>query len=89
MISRSRSRGTPPPFGGPLNLIKREKTLRVCARMQRVLVVNSSEIRNPVSAPDKHLKVNEIPICTYFFALGTKLPFENVVFNHFCYYPCI
>ena len=33
--------GTPPPFGGPLNIIKREKTLRMCARKSRVLVLNS------------------------------------------------
>ena len=33
---------TPPhPFGGPLNLIKREKTLRTCVGKCRVLVLNS------------------------------------------------
>ena len=33
---------TPPlPFGGPPNFIKREKTLRVCTRKRRVLVLNS------------------------------------------------
>ena len=29
------------PLGGPLNFIKREKTLRVCTRKHRVLVLNS------------------------------------------------
>ena len=32
---------TPPPFGGPPNFIKREKTSRACARKGRVLVLNS------------------------------------------------
>ena len=31
----------PPPFGGPLNFIKREKMLRTCARKHRILVLNS------------------------------------------------
>ena len=31
----------PPPFGGPPNFIKREKTSRACARKGRVLVLNS------------------------------------------------
>ena len=30
-----------PPFGGPPNFIKREKTSRVCARMAHILVLNS------------------------------------------------
>ena len=33
--------GQDPPFWGPPNFIKREKTSRVCARMARVLVLNS------------------------------------------------
>ena len=49
---------TPPPFGGPPNFIKREKMLRACARISRVLVLNSypdsppPPFRNPVSAPE-------------------------------------
>ena len=31
----------PPPFGGPPNYIKREKTSRMCAQKCRVLVLNS------------------------------------------------
>ena len=31
----------PPPFGGPPNFIKREKTSRACARKRRILVLNS------------------------------------------------
>ena len=34
-------RTPPPPFGGPPNFIKREKTSRVCARKYRILVLNS------------------------------------------------
>ena len=44
----------PPPFGGPLNFIKREKTSCACARICHVLVVNSYSdppFGNPVSAP--------------------------------------
>ena len=48
----------PPPFGGPPNFIKREKTLRVGARKCRILVLNSypdpPPFRNPVSAPVSH-----------------------------------
>ena len=47
--------GQDPPFGGPPNFIKREKTLCVCAKKRRVLVHNSyphPPFRNPVSAPD-------------------------------------
>ena len=47
----------PPPFGGPLNFIKRGKTSGACARKRRDLVLNSypdppPPFRNPVSAPD-------------------------------------
>ena len=43
-----------PPFRGPLNFIKRGKTLRTCVQRHRILVVNSyldPLFRNPVSAP--------------------------------------
>ena len=44
--SRGGSRGgvlgvRTPPFGGPPNFIKREKTSRACARKGRILVLNS------------------------------------------------
>ena len=45
---------TPPPFGGPPNFIKREKTSRACAGIHCILVLNSypdPPFRNPVSAP--------------------------------------
>ena len=38
---QGRIQGPHPPFGGPPNFIKREKTPRVCARKSRVLVLNS------------------------------------------------
>ena len=49
--------GTPPPFGGPQNFIKRKKTSRACARKRCFLVLNSypdpppPPFRNPVFAP--------------------------------------
>ena len=44
--------GGPGVFGGPLNFIKRGKTLRACGRKCHVLVINNYADRNPVSTPD-------------------------------------